>query len=258
MIREEKLDVPAGDGLASAFLFSPIGVARSPALLMFTDAAGIRPSMLKVASRLAERGCHVLMPNLYYRHEPYAPLDIAQVFAHGPDWQRMQALRDGLRSEDVANDAHAYLAWLAEREDVRADRIGCLGLSLGGRFAIAAAGLFPEHVALALSVHGGHLVTTQSDSPHLLAARARGFVYIAAAESDAQLTPEHLQTLGQTLQAWGVQHTIDVFAGTKHGFGTAESAAYDEVATVELWRRIDATLKREQFSTDSIPGRTFS
>jgi carboxymethylenebutenolidase len=39
----------------------------------------------------------------------------------------------------------------------------------GRRFALSAAGTFPDRIAAAASLHGARLATDQPDSPHLLA-----------------------------------------------------------------------------------------
>src|SRR5690606_33964437 len=60
------LDVATADGKADAFLAHPDDGAPHPAVLVFTDAFGLRPAVHRDAERLAALGFTVLVPNVLY------------------------------------------------------------------------------------------------------------------------------------------------------------------------------------------------
>ncbi len=92
----QEVEIATADGLCPAYVHRPMGEGRWPAVLMFMDGAGVRPAMQAVAERLAGAGFYVLLPDLFYRSGPYAPVDVAKVWtdktlreAHGDGiWSR--------------------------------------------------------------------------------------------------------------------------------------------------------------------------
>src|SRR5439155_967892 len=71
-----RIEIATRDGLAPSYVFRPEGPGKGPwpAVLVFMDGIGIRPAMLEVGERLATYGYFVLLPDLYYRSGPYAPM----------------------------------------------------------------------------------------------------------------------------------------------------------------------------------------
>ncbi len=81
-------------------------------------------------------------------------------------------------------DIAAFLATLDADADVARAPYGCTGYCMGGRWAMTAAGLFPDRFAAAASFHGGGLATETPDSPHTLASAIKAKVLVAGAEKD--------------------------------------------------------------------------
>jgi carboxymethylenebutenolidase len=241
----EVLTVRTDGGLCRAFVCKPVTSGRVPGILLFPDAAGPRPSLLASAARIAARGFCVFMPDLYYRCAPYPELNIPEVFARGPEWLRMRTLRDSLTNADMRADTAAWLAFLQHSSQVMPDRLACIGLSFGGRFAIRAVGWFPELISLAISIQGGDLVTTDDDSPHKLISGFDGHIHIAAAETDPHCLPQQLKALCTVLESAEIRYSIEVYGGTRHGFVTIESAAFDPVASEHLWQDVERIIDRE-------------
>ena len=75
------------DGLCPAYIHRPAAGAPWPAALVYIDGIGIRPAMLELGERLAGYGYYVLLPDLYYRSGPYAPMDARQLFADPAAWR---------------------------------------------------------------------------------------------------------------------------------------------------------------------------
>jgi len=232
------IDIKTKDGLAPSHFFSPPQKGPRPAVIFFMDAIGIRPAMCDMAERLASNGYHVLLPNLYYRSSPIKPFTAATAFTQPSERDRLMPLVRSLNNKLEMQDTAAFLDFLQDQPDIATQKIGCVGYCMGGAFALSAAGTFPDQIAAAASLHGGRLATDQPDSPHLLAPKMRGEIYVGIAGIDPHFTPEEKQRLESALQSAGVQHTVEVYPDVKHGFAVTDTPAYDRPASERHWQRI--------------------
>jgi carboxymethylenebutenolidase len=230
-----RVDLSTGDGTMDVHVFRPDGAGPWPAVVFYMDAFGVRPELAGMAGRLASHGYVVVLPNLYYRSGAYEPFDPKQVAAGGPERDRFRAMIDSIGDTAVMRDTRAVLAHVDRDAGVRTGPIGAVGYCMGGRFALSAAGTFPERVAAAASFHGTMLATDQPDSPHRLAARMRAKVYVGAAEIDPAFPPELRERLEQALTAAGVDYTLETYAGAKHGFAVSGHLVYDRDASERHW-----------------------
>ena len=64
-----------------ASLHTPAGSGPWPAVIMFPDAGGVRPTFHDMAQRLADLGYAVLLPNVFYRLGDFEPFDMKNVFS---------------------------------------------------------------------------------------------------------------------------------------------------------------------------------
>jgi carboxymethylenebutenolidase len=150
------------------------------------------------------------------------------------------ALLGTLTPDRVRADAAAYLDALAARPGVRPDGMGVVGYCMGGRLAVLTAALHPDRIRAAASFHGGGLVTDAPDSPHRLADRIRGAVYLAVADQDRSCTPEHQGALAAALGAADVAYALELYRGKKHGFAVSDHpGAHDAEAEARHWRRME-------------------
>jgi carboxymethylenebutenolidase len=136
------------------------------------------------------------------------------------------------------DDTASFLEFLAAELSVAKQKTGCVGYCMGGPFALSAAGTFPGRVAAAASLHGARLATDQPDSPHLLAPKMRGRIYVGIAGIDPHFTPEEKQRLESALQSAGVKHTVETYPEVKHGFAVNDTPAYDRAASERHWQQI--------------------
>jgi carboxymethylenebutenolidase len=232
------IDIKTKDGVAPCHFFGSPQKGDRPAVIFYMDGIGIRPALCDMAERLASHGCHVLLPNLYYRSGPAKPFEAATAFKAGPEQDRLMSLFRSLNNKLVMEDTASFLDFLDNQPSVASRKIGCVGYCMGGAFALSAAGTFPGRIAAAASLHGSRLATDQSDSPHLLASKMRAVVYIGIAGIDTYFTPEEKQRLESALQSAGVEHTIEVYPGVKHGFAVNDTPAYDHPASERHWQQI--------------------
>ncbi|HKF61073.1 MAG TPA: dienelactone hydrolase family protein [Dongiaceae bacterium] len=243
-----EVSIKTRDGTCPASIFTPAdGKAPWPGVIFFMDGLGIRPVMWEMGQLLADGGYLVLLPDLYYRAGPYAPMVASEVLADPSRREALMKLVRGLDRDRKVADASAFIEFLSSRPEVKGDRFGATGYCMGGNASLTAAGAFPDRFAAAASFHGGHLATEEPDSPHLFLGKLSGRVYVAGAVEDASFTDEQKDRLERTLTEAGVDHLIETYPGARHGFAVRDLPVYDEAAAERHWQ---ATFRlfRETFS----------
>jgi carboxymethylenebutenolidase len=244
-----RVDVRTDDGEMDCYLFSPSGSGPWPAVVMYMDAFGIRPQLGEMAQRLARSnaakalretgsGYVVALPNLYYRTGSFAPFDRQAVTVDGPERDRFKGMIQSIDSAMVMRDTGALITALDATTSARADRIGVVGYCMGGGYALAAAGTFPDRVVAAASFHGGSLATDKADSPHTCAPRIRAKVYIGAAEIDPSFPADQKERLERAFGDAGVDYTLEVYQGARHGFAVTGHLVYDREASERHWLKL--------------------
>ena len=242
----EMIALETRDGTCPAYVFRPAGEGPWPAVLVFMDGIGIRPAMLAVGERLATLGVLALMPDVFYRSGPYAPMDAKTVFAD-PEQRRvlMEKFFALATTPNVMSDVETFLAHLAGRADVRPGKVAVTGYCLGGFLALNAAGTYADRIAVAASFHGGRLATDAPDSPHRLAATMRTKVYVAGAIDDASFPDAMKDRLEAALTDAAVDHRVETYPA-RHGWVLTDTLAYDADAAERHWTTL-AALLREAF-----------
>lgn len=241
------VDIPTQDGSADAYLAHPDGTGPFPAVLLYMDAFGLRPHLKKMADRLASSGYIVLVPNVFYRHGRAPVIDLPDFVdpAARPElFQQIGPIIQSLTPEAAMRDADAYLHWLAECPMTRGGPVGVTGYCMGAGLALRTAGSYPDRVAAAAGFHGANLASTAPDSPHLLADRITAELYFGHADQDRALPPEQIERLNKALAEAGVRHRCEVYAGARHGFTQADTAAYDREAAERHWAALLDLLSR--------------
>ena len=236
-MNQHRVDLQTEDGTLDAYIFHPREGGSWPAIVMYMDAFGIRPALGDMAERLASHGYVVALPNLYHR-TPFAPFDPKQVAVEGPERARFKGMVGSINGPMVMRDTAALLAHLDTLPTVKRSSMGALGYCMGGGYALAAAGTFPDRIAVAASFHGGALATEKPDSPHLLAPKMRARVYVGAAGIDPTFPDEQRQRLQTALDAAGVSYEIETYENARHGFAVNGHLVYDKDASERHWERL--------------------
>lgn len=233
-----RVDLPTPDGLMDVYLRRPDGHGPWPAVVLFMDAFGIRDALLEMATRLASAGYVVAVPNLYYRKGEWAPFDPGQVAAGGAERDRFKGMIASITNTLIMRDMTALLQHLEADTSVRRGGMGVVGYCMGGGYALCAAGTFSDRIAAAAIFHAGSLATDKPDSAHLLADRIRARVYIGVAGIDPSFGQEQRERLETALTQAGVDYTLDVYEGAKHGFAVTGHLVYDERAAARHWANL--------------------
>lgn len=224
------------DGPCTTEVVTPEGRGPWPAVIVFFDAAGLRPAQTRIAERIASGGYVVLQPDLFHRSPPLAellgepptPAGVVRVFQNPELRAKFTAnyYAPALAYENLEKTVGALLEHVATRSDVRGP-LGTTGYCLGGNVSVRVAELFGDRIAATAGFHPGRLVTDQPDSPHLRAKTIQSRVYLGPAIGD--LPPEAEAKLRAELDAGHVRYEIELYQA-KHGYVIDDGEAFDRAA----------------------------
>src|SRR3954452_11626178 len=235
-VTEGEVEIKTPDGTADAYFVHPAS-GTAPAVLVWPDIFGLRPAFRQMGKRLAEPGYSVLVVNPFYRVKK-APT--AQAGGATPIAELMPLAR-ALNETTQMTDAKAFITWLDEQKSVARNRkIGTQGYCMSGPIAFRTAAAVPDRVGAVASFHGGGLVTTTPNSPHLQAATSKARFLIAIAENDDQRAPNDKTTMKDTFAKANLPAEIEVYAGSAHGWCPPDSQVYNEPNAEKAWARLIA------------------
>lgn len=231
--------LPTQDGDADAYLARPDDDAAHPSVILYTDIMGVRPSMKKMADRLASVGYTVLVPNVFYRSGQAPVVDMPDVVTEDILWDvvgRAVPVAQALTPQDAMRDALVWLDWLEASEFTTGGPVGITGYCNGGMLCLRTAGSYPDRVAAAAIIHGSHLITDAPDSPHLVADRIKGEVFFANGDKDTVNPPEEVEAFNAVLSMAGVRYRSEMYADAQHGFCSSDLLPlYDKAADERHW-----------------------
>jgi carboxymethylenebutenolidase len=229
----------------AAFVYPRTG--SYPAVIIWPDAFGLRPSMRDMARRLAGDGYAVLVPNPFYRAAK-APVfgDISTFnFSNPADRGKLTPLMASINEAGAAErDAVAFVAWLDSQKQVdTTKKIGTQGYCMGGPLVMRTAAAVPSRIGAVGSFHGGGLVTDAPGSPHLLAPKMKARLYIAVASNDDQRQPDAKDKLREAFKAAKRPTEIEVYKSL-HGWcvpdmpADANGPIYNQPEAEHAWAKL--------------------
>ena len=233
---ETDVTVKTADGVCDAAFFHPGGKGKWPAVLIWTDALGLRPAFRDMGRRLASSGYAVLVPNPFYRTAKAPVLGPGFDFANPTDRAKLVPLMSPLTAEAVSRDAVAYFAFLDSQRVVNLKaKAGVVGYCMGGPDTLRTAAALPDRIGAGCSFHGGGLVTDKPDSPHLLASKIKASYYFGIATNDDQRQPDARDKLRDAFAAAHLPATIEVYEGAQHGWCVPDGAVYNHDQAERAW-----------------------
>jgi carboxymethylenebutenolidase len=233
-VADADVTVTTPDGTCDGYFVHPAS-GTAPGVLLWPDIFGLRPAMRQMGKRLAESGYSVLVVNPFYRVKK-APT--AEQGAATPIQQLMPLAR-ALNATTHMTDAKAFVGWLDQQASVAKNRkMGTQGYCMGGPIALRTAAAMADRVGAVASFHGGGLVTTNPDSPHLQAAQTKAQFLIAIAANDDQRAPTDKTVLKETFEKANLPAEIEVYAGAAHGWCPPDSGVYNEPQAEKAWSRL--------------------
>jgi len=235
---DRDIDIQTRDGAMNTFITHPEEGGPHPLVMFLMDAPGKREELHDMARRLGTAGYYVMLPNLYYRRVrdfKMAPDKREEMFGH------MRALSNAMVCEDI----EAMFDFAATDDAARGGGSGCVGYCMSGPFAFAAAAAFPDRIKASASFHGVRLFSDAKDSPHLDAHKIKGEMYFGCAETDEWAPKEMIDDLGKYLDGTEIDHRIEWYPGTEHGFVfPLRDGKYHKVSAERHWERLLAMYER--------------
>ncbi|TAJ72920.1 MAG: dienelactone hydrolase family protein [Phenylobacterium sp.] len=242
-VTERDVEVKTADGVADAALFYPTGKRTWPAVLIWTDIAGLRPAFRDMGRRLASQGYVVLVPNPFYRSIKGVVATPGFDFSKPDDRARVMGYRQAMTNEGVDKDAAAYLTFLdAQPQTNRKKKAGVQGYCMGGPLSFRTAAAVPNRIGAVGSFHGGGLTTATPDSPHLLIPKTNASYLVAVARNDDEKQPDSKDILKAAFAQAKRPATVEVYPAN-HGWCVKGSQVYDEAAAEKAWAELTKLYK---------------
>ncbi len=236
----ERVEIPVAGwpGTMGGYLARPSATGRYPAVIVGFQLFGLDANVMALADRLAAAGYVALVPDLYHRVAPGTAL-----VADDEGRRRGFELLHQLTAEGIVADLGAALDHL--RGDSRVtDRVGALGLSVGGHFAYlgataldlaATAVLYPGWLT-STELPRGAAEPTVDRTPGIAARGGRMLVLFAA--DDHLIPPADRELIGKALASAGVRHEIVVYPDTPHAFFFPGAPTYRPGPAADAWERV--------------------
>jgi carboxymethylenebutenolidase len=179
-------------------------------------------SIREMGRRLAGAGYSVLVVNPFYRVAKSPVVEDASNFnfSDPPQRAKLTPLMGSIGADGaVEKDAPAFVAWLdSQREVDRTKKIGTQGYCMGGPLVMRTAASVPNRIGAGGSFHGGGLVTTNPNSPHLLASKIKAKMYFGVAANDDAQQPDAKTKLKEAFEAVKNPAEIEVYSQSQHGW----------------------------------------
>jgi len=148
-------------------------------------------------------------------------------------------------ADAAERDASAYIPFLDAQPQVdTSKKIGTQGYCMGGPLIVRTAASQPDRIGAAASFHGGGLVTSNPNSPHLLAPNIQARMYFGIASNDDAQQPEAKDVLRESFADAGVEAEIEVYPEAQHGWCVTDMPAqggtpiYNETDAERAWDKL--------------------
>jgi carboxymethylenebutenolidase len=221
VVETTDVEIKTKDGNCDAAFIHP-ATGSHPAVILWPDAFGLRPSMRDMGKRLAGEGYSVLVPNPFYRVAKSPVFESASNVNFGDPSTRakLNPLMGSISATGACEtDAAAFVPWLDAQPQVdRTKKIGTQGYCMGGPLVFRTAATVPARIGAGGSFHGGGLVTANPNSPHLLVPKIKARMYIAIASGDDSNQPDAKTKLREAFDAAKVSAEIEVYSQSQHGW----------------------------------------
>jgi carboxymethylenebutenolidase len=198
---------PSGSEMAGAYLATPAGGGKKPAVVVIQEWWGLNDWVKHQADELAKKGYVALAPDLY-RGKVATDADTAH-----------QLMR-GLPEDRAVRDLKGAVAWLRARDDVNGARIASIGWCMGGGYSLALA--LAEPTLSGAVIYYGRLVTDDAAIASLKAPLLGSF-----GGKDQGIPPDSVREFERKAKAAGKSVDFKIYPEAGHGFASQpDSKAY--------------------------------
>lgn len=213
-----------------ATLYRPAKAGPAPAVLVLHTSGGLRPSDHAYAERLAAEGYICLVPD-FFRAYGLSENNRQQTFT--------------TYAQSIYADFVSAIGTLRKTEGVQADRIGAVGFSNGGYWALllAARGDVRAGVSYYGAVTGAGTDRTLSALRHAFTSKSSPVLVLHGAR-DATVLPRYAEDLKSILTDARSPYEFQMYESAGHSY---ERGNFDAQAAEDSWKRalrfFDAALK---------------
>ncbi len=245
-MREVEIAIQTADGTMDTFICHPEEGGPFPAVIMYMDAPGIREELRDMARRIGTVGYFVVLPNLYYRNgrEGDYGFDLSRIRSDDREAKKMFEVMRTLTNAGVVADTRPILDLVRGDDQAAAGPLGCVGYCMSGQFVISVAAAYSDAFAAIASYYGVGIITEAGDSPHLVVGKITGEVYLAFASEDPHVPQSVPDALPEIMSAAGIEHRIEIYPDSEHGFAFPQRPAYNKAAAERHWERMFALFDR--------------
>ena len=237
-VTESAVTITTPDGEAEAYFVHPAS-GKHPAVLMWTDILGLRNAFRTMATRLAQSGYSVLVPNPFYRSAKIPVVAEGASFRDEDTRNLLRGYAGQLNQEAVFSDAKTFIGFLDQQDSVdTSKKVGTNGYCMGGPLVMRTAAAMSDRVGAGATFHAGRLVTDKDDSPHLLIPNTPAQMLHAVAENDDERSPDTKNILAQAYKDADIPAEIEVYEGTLHGWCSLDSSVYNQEQAERAWARM--------------------
>lgn len=212
---EIKLDVNGKS--VNAYLASPKD--GGPGVLVLHAWWGLKPFFKQLCDRLAEQGFTALAPDLRN----------GQIAKTIEEAKALMEKSDGQLVDDTVMAAKDYL-----RELVKG-KIGLIGFSMGGAWALILASTTPEQIAATVLFYGNEGVDVGK-----ITSKVMGHY----SDNDEWEPNEYVEKTFGEMKSAGVDATLHIYPGVAHWFVESDRPEYDSAAASLAWERTFEFLKK--------------
>jgi carboxymethylenebutenolidase len=231
---EQDVVVNTRYGRQPAYAACPSEPGAYPPVIIYMDAPGFREELKIQARRVARHGYFCLVPDLYYRLGTLR-FDIPR--RNDAMSAVIRAAMQSLTNASVSEDTAGMIAFLDGQDKAKPGPLGCVGHCMSGPFAMTVAANYGRMRAAA-ALYGVDMVTERDDSPHRLAGRIEGELYVGFAGHDPAVPACVPPALQQALEAAGTRYRMETYEGAHHGFCFANRPDYHAAAAERAWERL--------------------
>lgn len=210
----------AADRPLSGFLCRPKMTEAFPALLLIQEWWGLNDHIKEVAQRLAKENYAVFAPDLYSRLGHVVTQNGAEA----------AKLINSLPPDQVLSDLMAAVHYLKGLPHVVDRKVGTIGFSVGGSFALSLA-CRTEEIRCAVPFYG------QIPPDSELSSLSAPILYFYG-EADGWVKKEEVERLKSTLKKHKKVGEIKTYPGTPHAFfNDTRREVYTPDAAKDAWKR---------------------
>ena len=216
--KTETVQFPNGKEMLSGFVAVPEKAGRFPGIIVIHSWLGLDDFTKEQAEKIAEQGFVALAVDLYHGK---VPKDVGEA----------QELMSGQAAGHTIEDMLAAYTYLTTRKDVDRDRIGTIGWSMGGAYALQLAMHQPRLGACV--VNYGTPPTDPNDIQLIFAPVLGNF-----GGADRGTTPADVASFEKVMKNLGRNIDLKIYDGAGNGFENPNNTrTYNEEAAADAWTR---------------------